>query len=87
MSRGSQESTRSVEYAALLDVLKEHRLASGLSQAEICRTLGRPRNYVLKIERGERRVDVVELFAYCRAMGVDPLSVLELFASRLEKRI
>ncbi|RYD74964.1 MAG: XRE family transcriptional regulator [Verrucomicrobiaceae bacterium] len=85
MSRGSQQTPRSAEYGILLDLLRESRLASGLSQKEICDRLGKPRNYLIKVEGGERRLDVVELFTLCRAMGTDPLVLLNAFASRLPR--
>lgn len=76
MSRGSQETTRSAEYGVLLDLLRSAREASGLTQKEICDRLGKPRNYLIKVERGERRLDVIETFALCDAMGIEPIEVL-----------
>jgi transcriptional regulator with XRE-family HTH domain len=80
VSRGSQQSPRSAEYGILLELLREARLASGMTQKSICDKLGRPKNYVLKVERGERRLDVVELFALCEAIGAEPLALLSVFA-------
>jgi transcriptional regulator with XRE-family HTH domain len=64
----------------LLDLLEEARLGSGMSQKEICDKLGKPKNYLIKVERGERRLDVVELFALCEAMGSDALNIIGRFA-------
>ena len=80
MSRGTQSSPRSAEYGILLDLIREARVASGLTQKEICDRLGKPKNYMIKVERGERRVDVIELFALCKAMGADALQILREFA-------
>ena len=80
MSRGSQETPRSLEYGVLLGLLKEAREASGLSQKEICDRLGKPRNYLIKVEGGERRLDVVETFALCEAMGADAMAIFGRFA-------
>jgi len=85
VSRGSQESPRSVEYGVLLELLREARLASGMTQKAICDKLSRPKNYVIKVERGERRLDVVELFALCDAMGADGRAIIERFAQSREK--
>lgn len=76
MSRGSQGTLRSADYGRLLDLLRAAREASGLAQKEICDRLGKPRNYLIKVERGERRLDVIETFALCDAMGVDPLALM-----------
>ncbi len=73
---------RSPEYAALLDLVRDARLASGLTQKEICDRLGKPKNYLIKVERGERRLDVVELFALCEAMGADAQKLIREFAAR-----
>lgn len=48
-------------YSAFTRLLREARLAAGLTQAEVAAALGRPQSFVAKIERGERRVDVIEL--------------------------
>lgn len=85
MSRGSQETPRSPEYGVLLDLLREARLASGLTQKEICDRLGKPKNYLLKVERGERRLDVVELFALCEAMGTDAVALLTRFSRDVQR--
>jgi transcriptional regulator with XRE-family HTH domain len=39
--------------------------------------LGKPQSFVSEYERGQRRVDVVELLVISRVLSVDPL---ELFA-------
>lgn len=80
MSRGSQPSPRKPEYTKLIELVREARIASKLQQKEICDRLGKPKNYLNKVERGERRLDVVELFELCEAMEVDPMNLLQTFA-------
>lgn len=55
------ESIHSKEYREIIQKLKAARLASGLTQTEVALKLKKPQSYVSKIERGERRIDVVEL--------------------------
>ena len=55
------ESIHSKEYREIIQNLKAARLASGLTQTEVALKLNKPQSYVSKIERGERRIDVVEL--------------------------
>jgi transcriptional regulator with XRE-family HTH domain len=43
----------------------------GLTQAEIAERLGETQSFISKCERGERRLDIVETRAFCRAMGVN----------------
>jgi transcriptional regulator with XRE-family HTH domain len=51
-----------------------------MSQKEICDRLGKPKNYLIKVEGGERRLDVVELFELCRAMETDADALLARFS-------
>ena len=80
MSRGSQPSPRKPEYTKLIELVREARIASKLQQKEICDRLAKPKNYLNKVERGERRLDVVELFELCEAMEKDPLELLSAFS-------
>lgn len=41
--------------------LKTARFEAGLTQVEVSEKLKRTQSYISKIERGERRVDIVEL--------------------------
>lgn len=51
----------SKEYKVVIDRLKKARREAGLKQEEVSSKLGKPQSYISKIERGERRLDVVEL--------------------------
>ena len=53
-------------------LLVELREAKGLTQMDIALQLGKPQSYVSKYERGERRLDIVELIAVTKVLGVDP---------------
>ena len=52
------------------------RLAAGLTQAEVASALGRPQSFVSKYERGERRLDVVELLEVARVLKTDPVAIV-----------
>ena len=49
------------EYRMVIERLKKARQEAGLKQVEIAKKLVKPQSYISKIERGERRVDVLEL--------------------------
>ena len=51
----------SPRYKAMCRRLREARERAGLTQAEAARALGQPQNFISKSERGERRIDPVEL--------------------------
>ena len=80
MGRKAVESLRGADYEILLACVQSAHMASGLSKKAICDRLGKPRNYLNKVETGEKRLDVVELFQLCEAMGTDPLKLLTDFA-------
>jgi transcriptional regulator with XRE-family HTH domain len=46
--------------------LRQARRDAGLTQVEVARRLNRTQSFVTKAERGERRLDVVELRAFAR---------------------
>lgn len=62
-------ASHAAEYRQFLARLRAAREASGLSQVEVARQLGKPQSYVSKCESGERRVDVVELGAFAALYG------------------
>ena len=63
-----EKSTFTREYAALCRLLRETREKAGLTQVELAEKIGETQSYVSKVERGERRLDLVQLQAFCRAM-------------------
>ncbi|WP_431830664.1 helix-turn-helix domain-containing protein [Caulobacter radicis] len=48
-------------------------MKSGLTQAELAMRLRKSQSYVSKYERGERRIDVIELFEILHAMKADSI--------------
>lgn len=70
------------EYLDLLLLLRRKRLSVGLSQKELANRLGVKRSFVGKTERGERRIDVLELRAICRALGIDFIGFITEFDDR-----
>ena len=65
-----EKSIHSARYAIFLKVLRKARQKAGLTQAQLARKIGETQTFVSKCERGERRIDVVELRVFCRAFGV-----------------
>lgn len=55
-----------VKYQNFIKRLREARLEAGLTQVETGKRLRKPQAYISKIERGERRVDAVELAEFAR---------------------
>lgn len=76
----------SVEYFDLLLMLRKKRLDANLSQKELAKRLNVKRSFVGKTERGERRLDVIELQALCRALGVDFIAFMVELQERQHRR-
>jgi transcriptional regulator with XRE-family HTH domain len=70
-----QKSIHSQEYQKVLEKLIALRQKAGLSQRDLAEKIGREQNFVWRIENGERRLDVVEFFWVCQALGQDALKV------------
>ncbi len=54
------------KYKKLTEKLKKAREDAGLTQVQASERLGKPLSYFSKIERGERRIDAVELAELAR---------------------
>ena len=50
--------------------------SAGLNQVELAEKLGRPQSFVSKIEKGDRRIDVLELIAICHHLRIDPADII-----------
>jgi transcriptional regulator with XRE-family HTH domain len=59
-------------YQIVCKDVREARRKAGVSQTELARRLGKTQQFVSFIERGVRRVDLVEYYAVMKALGVDP---------------
>lgn len=77
------KSINSEEYKVFLRELRAARRSSGLTQVDLALRIGETQSFVSKCERGERRLDVVELRSFCRAFGVSFAG----FAGKLDKTL
>lgn len=60
------KSIYEVEDKKVLENLRKARGEAGLKQEDVAQKLGKPQSYISKIERGERRIDVVKLRVFAR---------------------
>lgn len=72
------------DYRALRACLKEMRKKSGLTQIQLAEAIGADQSDISKIERGERRLDVVELIYVCRALGITTEAFIAALEGHLE---
>lgn len=78
------KSIHKKDYAILLRQLRELRLAAGLTQVELSTALGRPQSYVSDVERGERRMDLLQLRDFCNACGASVSTFVADFEQELK---
>lgn len=72
------KSTHSQNYAQVIAALTAARKDRQILQADLAEKLGKPQSFVSKYEGRERRLDISEFIDVCRAMGVNPVTLLSL---------
>jgi hypothetical protein len=72
LGRHMSRTLQSPRHEALRAFLVEKRKKAGLTQAEVAKSLRRHQSFVATVERGQRRIDVVELLDFAAAIGFDP---------------
>lgn len=55
----------------LTTLLRQVRLDAELTQAALAERLQQTQSYVSKYESGEQRLDLIEINAICKAVGID----------------
>ena len=66
-------------HQAFIQFLVEIRKAAGVTQVQLAERLRRPQSFVSKVERGERRLDVIEFCQVAEALGQEPAKLLKDF--------
>lgn len=61
--------------------IRDHRIAAGLTQAELAETVGIDHTHLSRIERGERSPSVRVLMRLCEALALEPAQRLDLLTS------
>lgn len=77
MRKSRETAPFSPEYRRFCRLLKEARKEAGITQVLLAKRLRKHQSYVAKYESGERRVDVVEFLRIARAIGADPLPLIQ----------
>jgi transcriptional regulator with XRE-family HTH domain len=72
-----EKSIYTKEYLTFLKCLVKARKAAGITQVQFAEMIEQPQSFVSRCERGERRVDVIELRVFCQAMGIPYIKFIE----------
>lgn len=61
----------------LSTLLRQVRLDANLTQLQLAEKIGQKQSYVSKYENGEQRIDLIELEAVCKAVGISLTDFVE----------
>jgi transcriptional regulator with XRE-family HTH domain len=78
-----EKSIYSREYAVLLRLLRAARENSGMTQVDLAKKLKLTQSFVSKVERGDRRLDIVQLRTICNALGLTLRQFVEQFEAQI----
>ncbi|MGF6289650.1 helix-turn-helix domain-containing protein [Paraburkholderia youngii] len=78
-----EKTIYSGQYALFIKLLRAAREDAGLTQEEVAARLKATQTFVSKCERGERRLDIIELRNWCKALGIPAAQ----FVAELEKKL
>jgi ribosome-binding protein aMBF1 (putative translation factor) len=71
------------EYGVVRDVLVSARREAGLSQRALAARLGKTGSHVAMIERGQRRVDLLEFCRIAESLGLSPDTLVGRISAQL----
>lgn len=71
------------ENLVLLRLLKQCRVDAGLTQGQFAQALDRPQSFVSDIERGLRRLDLVQLRDICQILNIGLVEFVRRYESEL----
>ena len=71
------------EHVIFLQELKRMRVKSGMTQVQCSAALGRPQSFISDVERGVRRLDMVQLRDLCLVLGGDLIGFTKSFEQAL----
>lgn len=84
------QTSRSIHdtlYRALVEGLRTARQKAGLRQEDIAEAIGMTQSMYSKIERSERRVDLLEFVLIARVLAADPPKLLKEFLADAEESV
>ncbi len=71
------------EHLVLLRLLRQYRTESGMTQGEFAKALNRPQSFVSDMERGSRRLDLIQLRDICEVFNISLLDFISRFEAEL----
>ena len=81
-----EKSIYTDEYALVLKLLIAARKESGVTQVELAERLGQTQSFVSKVERGDRRLDIVQLRTILLEFDVSLPGFVEQLEAEIRKK-
>lgn len=81
-----EKSIFSGDYTLVLQLLRDARRRAGMTQEGLAERLGKTQSFISKCERGERRLDIVDVREICRALGTTLPEFVADFEQALHER-
>ncbi|MDZ4683523.1 MAG: helix-turn-helix transcriptional regulator [Planctomycetaceae bacterium] len=81
-----EKSVFTREYDVLRSLLREVRRRCSVTQVELAARLNETQSFVSKCERGERRLDLVQLAAFCQALHLPLVDFVQEYQQRCRPR-
>ena len=78
-----EKSIYTGEYSTVIRLLRQAREDVGLTQVDLAKRLGQTQSFVSKFERGDRRLDIIQLRTILSHLGL----TLSEFVQRLETEL
>lgn len=72
------------QHQGFIRALREVRRSKGMTQVQLSERLDRAQSYISNIERGERRLDVIEFMAIAAALDHDAAELFSEIASQMD---
>lgn len=73
------------EYEVFLEILKRKRQSTGLTQVDCSNAIGRPQSFMSDVERGTRRLDIVQTHDLCKILGCSLLDIVREFEEKIQE--
>ena len=80
---GMEKSTHTREYRVFLATLRAAREGAAVTQIDLASRISQSQSFVSKCERGETRIDLVQLRVICSALGITLSNFVRRFEANL----
>lgn len=80
------KSLHTREFRLFTQLLRDTRRQAGVTQVDLADAVKQTQSYISKVERGECRLDIVQLRDFCHALGTTLPDFVAAYEQRLRSR-